>query len=142
MIIEKPSDERHIDDAELASIIRRKIAVAEEASGERNFEGAARAFKEAAEASFALGDFEEAMRLLDRQEDASNKRTAMGPRIESYISALQVKVDKATKAGKHAQARDLLKQMLAIAEHGRDVPAVKAIKQQLGELQVVSARKK
>ncbi len=131
MIIEKPSDERHIDDEELASIMRRKIALAEQASQEADFEGAAQAFKEAAEASFELGDIEGAMRLLDRQEDVSKLREMAGSRVAKYIVALQIKVNQAMKAAKHDQARDLLKQMLAIAEQVRDIPAVKAIKQQL-----------
>jgi hypothetical protein len=131
MIIEKPSDERHIDDAELSSMIQSKIALAEQASREGDFERAAQAFKEAAETSFELGDIEGAMRLLDRHEEVSKLREIAGSRVAKYIVALQVKVNQAIKAAKHDQARDLLKQMLAIAEQVRDIPAIKAIKQQL-----------
>jgi hypothetical protein len=135
MIIEKPSNERDINDAELRGIIRRKIALAEQATGEGKLETAARAYKEAAEASFELGDFEGAMKLLDRHEEACKQRVAMGSRIAVYIADLQKKVDHAINLAKYGQARDLLKQMLAIAEQGRDVPSIKAIKQQLAQLQ-------
>jgi hypothetical protein len=140
MILEKKSDEKHIDDAELASIIQGKIAMAEQVALEGDFEGAAKAFKDAAEASFELGDIEGAMRLLDRHEDASKQRVATGSRIENYLADLQTKVDHAIKVAKHGHARDLLKQMLAIAEQGHDVPAVKATKQQLARLQATLAR--
>ncbi|NMC04217.1 MAG: hypothetical protein GYA24_03350 [Candidatus Lokiarchaeota archaeon] len=135
MIIEKPSDEKYIDDDELKSIIRRKIALAEQFMVEGRFDAAAQAFKEAAETSFELGEIEEAMRLLDRREDALKQRSMPGSRIGNYLHALQVEVDASMKAGKLPRARDLLKQMQAIAEQGRDIPAIKAIKRQLTELQ-------
>ncbi len=108
------------------------VALAEDAAKRGDFVTAASAFKEAAVASFELGDVEGAMRLLDSHEDASKQQVAAGPRIAKYLNALQLKVNQAMKADKHGQARDLLMQMLAIAEQGRDPPAIKAIKEQLG----------
>ncbi|MBN2152500.1 MAG: hypothetical protein JW839_13695 [Candidatus Lokiarchaeota archaeon] len=131
MVIETPYNEKHTSDARLENLVRRNMALAEDAMQRGDFEGASNAFKEAAVASFELGNVEVAMRLLDRQEDASRQQVAAGPRIAKYLNGLQIRVNQALQAGKHGQARDLLKQMLAIAEQVRDLPAVKAIKQQL-----------
>ncbi|MEX2681286.1 MAG: hypothetical protein Q6373_006780 [Candidatus Sigynarchaeota archaeon] len=131
MIIEKQANEKKFDDVELERMVKDMVKQADDAMQRGDFEGAARAFKEAAVASFELGKIEEAMQLLDRQENASRQQVAAGPRIAKYLIALQVKVNNALESGKHGQARDLLKQMLAIAEQARDIPAIKSIKQQL-----------
>ncbi len=135
LIIEKSSNERNIDDAELKVIIRHKITLAEHAMEDGDFQTATREFKDAAAASFELGDFETAMLLLDRHEAASKQRVVEGSRITVYLADLEKKVDQAMKLSRYGQARDFLKQMLAIAEQGRDVPAIKAIKQRLAQVQ-------
>jgi len=141
MIIEKQSNDKKIDDAQLESIIQHLVEQAEDAMQRGDFEGAARAFKEAAVASFELGKIEDAMRLLDRQESANRQQVSAGPRIAKYLIALQVKVNKALESSNHGQARDLLKQMLAIAEQSRDITAIKGIKQQLAFMMRLQGKK-
>jgi hypothetical protein len=124
MVNAKQQDER-------SRYVALQIARAEATLHEGNFDGAEQAFKEAADMCFDTGEIDVAMHLLDRIEDARQHKQAGKASFAGYLASLQEKVDKAITAGKPGQARDLLKQMLAIAVQSRDVDTIKGIQVQL-----------
>jgi hypothetical protein len=119
-----------------------QIARAETALHDGNFEVAEQAFKEAADLCFDTGEIDVAMRLLDRIEDARQHKQVGRAIFAGYLASLQVKVDKAMTAGKPGQARDLLKQMLAIAVQSRDVDTINGIQERLDAIQTTTTERK
>jgi len=115
-------------------IKRLKEAEAELAIQDGRYTDAARLFKELAELHFGIEEFETALRYLDKEEDAKYHATHEGenPGLQAkYLLPLQAKVEVALNKGNINQAKNLLNQLIAIAEQLRLIDIVKRYKIQL-----------
>lgn len=113
---------------------RRKEAEAEAAIQEGNYAYAAILFKELADIYFTLEEFDIALRYLDKEEDMkyhTNHQGNISGIYVKYLIPLQVKVEASINNGNINQAKNLLNQLIAIAEQFRLIELIKAYKKKL-----------
>ena len=129
MMLEPIPERSKKDPGTISRLKDRKIMDAELSWNVREFEEAARLFKEAAELCFDTGEFELAIQLLDKGEAARNhKPFESNLSYEKHVTTLDARLTKAMANNDTKQARNILKQMIAIAEQSRDIELLKACK--------------